>query len=659
MPFPKSVRTLFVFAAVLLLCQIPIFIDSADAVSGDILISEVHPKEEYFVLSNGTVSDIDLKGYRITDGEGTLEVIRSLTVPAGGSITIRGGETPDYALVYSDARFSKSGSLLLADSGDELQILNGRTVVDCICWGKSKGADGWSSGPVQSSSGYYLLRNSFSDTDTSEDWKQTKPGWTKLDVPDSAFYAKILPFSFPESHGEPILAALSAAETRIDISIYLLSSPDIISVLCKKALQGVSVRVLVEGSPLGTNISYEVSLLKSLSEAGGHVRLINHPDSSFVRYLYLHSKYAVIDNSRIIITSENWTTGNIGDNGNRGWGAIADSAGLAGYFERVFDNDFSMEWGDVSEFGYLYPNARAARDLPEPREYGMAGAWYDASILPVFSPDDSYCGLRGLIGGAEERVYAEQMDLASSMAVRSGDTPVAWMNSAAERGVDTRLVLDTSQSDGADHEIIVSEISSSTSVKAVGISGRAEFSLVHNKGLVCDDSVWIGSVNWTANSFFRNRESAIIIISTEVADYYADLFLRDFGVNYYTLEETGLELQMERVGTSQGEMLVLSVNGPDGAEYEWDLGNGMIRTGFLNRTLFRLPGPGTYTVTVSIAGTDYSCSATYTVDGDKNGYLAHLTSDYIFAAVSVLAAGIAVAILHRRERPVVRGNMYR
>ena len=166
-------------------------------------------------------------------------------------------------------------------------------------------------------------------------------------------------------------------------------------------------------------------------------------------------------------------------------------------------------------------------------------------------------------------------------------------------------------------------------------------------------------MNWTANSFLRNRECALIVESGEVADLFAELFLRDFGVNYYTLEETGLELQMERVGTSQGEMLVLSVNGPDGAEYEWELGDGTIRSGVLNRTLFRLPGPGTYTATVRIPGTEYSCSATYTVNGDENGYLAHLTYEYVFAAVCVLVAGLSVAYLRRRGIPRTRGNMYR
>ena len=659
MPFPKSVRTLFAFAAVLLLCQIPIFIDSADAFSGGILISEVHPKEEYFVLSNVSVSDIDLKGYRITDGEGTLEVIRSLTVPAGGSITIKGGDTPDYGLGYTDSRFYKSGSLQLADSGDELQLMSGSTVMDCICWGKSKGADGWLGESVSCSSGYYLLRKDHSDSGTSEDWIQTKHGWTKLDVPDNGFYAKIQPFSFPESCGEPILSALSSAESRIDICIYLLSSPDVVSVLCKKLSEGVSVRVLAEGSPLGTDISTEISLLKTLSDSGGHVRLINHPDSGFVRYLYLHSKYAVIDNEQVIVTSENWTAGNIGDHGNRGWGAIAFSSELAGYFERVFDNDFSMEWGDVEEFDFLYPNARPFRDLPECGEYDACPVWYEASVVPVFSPDDSFGAMRDLMAEAEGRIYAEQMDIASSLAGRTGDTPVAWMNSAAERGVDCRLILDTSQSDGSDHEMIVSEISSSTSVKAVGISGREEFTLVHNKGVICDDRVWIGSVNWTANSFLRNRECALIVESGEVADLFAELFLGDFGVNYYTLEETGLELQMERVGTSQGEMLVLSVNGPDGAEYEWELGDGTTRSGVLNRTLFRLPGPGTYTATVRIPGTEYSCSATYTVNGEENGYLAHLTYEYVFAAVCVLVAGLSVTYLRRREIPRTRGNIYR
>ncbi len=659
MPFSKNVKILFATAAVFLLCQIPVFSDSSDAASDTVLITEVHPKDEYFVLSNGASFDVDLKGFRITDGEGILTVIRSLTIPSGGSLTFTGRDSPEHAIAYTDTRLSRSGNLLLADSGDELQLYDGDAQIDSVCWGKSKGTEGWLGEPAPCSSGYYLLRRDCADSDSSEDWKQTKFGWTKLDVPDSGFYAKIHPFSFPESRGEPILAALSSAESRIDICIYLLSSPDIISILCKKLSEGVSVRVLVEGSPLGTDISKEVSLMKTLSDSGGHVRLINHQDSENVRYLYVHSKYAVIDNSSVIITSENWTTGNIGDSGNRGWGAIAVSTGLAGYFERVFDNDFSMEWGDVEEFDFLYPNARPFGELPECGTYENASTWYEASVVPVFSPDDSFAAMHGLIDGAEERVFAEQMDLAASLSSRSGDTPIAWMNAAAERGADSRLVLDTSQSDGEEHEKVVSEVSSSTSVKAVGISGREEFQLVHNKGVICDDKVWIGSVNWTANSFYRNRESAVIIESKEISDYFAELFLRDFGVNYYTLEETGLELKMERVGTSKGDVLVLSVNGPDGAEYEWDLGNGTIRTGFLNRTLFRLPGPGTYTVTVSIAGTDYSCSATYTVDGDENGYLAHLTSDYIFAAVSVLAAGIAVAILHRRERPAARGNLYR
>ena len=651
----RSRRLLVVGIVLFLLCQMQFLADGADAASGDLQITEVHPKEEFFVITNSTSGSIDLKGYCITDGEGTLEVIRSLVIAASGTLTIGNGPS---GLSLTDTHFSKKGNIQLADSGDELLLYRGNTICDSVCWGKSQGVDGWLGEPVPCSSGYHLLRTGPKDTGTAEDWVQTKYGWTNLSIPDG-FEARVHPFSFPESHGEPVLKMISEAEESIDICIYLLSSPKVISVLCQQAEKGTSVRVLVEGAPLGTDITTEISLLKSLTDAGGEVRVINHPDSEASRFLYVHSKYAVIDSSYVIVTSENWTAGNIGEYGNRGWGAIAESEGLADYMGSVFENDFSTDWGDVSEFSYLYPNARPYSSLPASIECECELEWYDALVTPVLSPDDSFVALQELISGADERVYAEQMDLASSLAGRTGDTPISWMNTAASQGADVRFILDISQSDGAAHEQIISEISSSTNVKAVGISGRQEFSLVHNKGVIVDDSVWIGSVNWTVNSFQRNRETALIVTSFETADYFAELFLEDFGVNYYTLEEEGLELQMTRVETSSGPVLLLSVNGPAGTEYEWSLGDGTVRTGAFNRTLFRLPGPGTYTATVRIPGTDYSCSATYVVEGDENGYLGHMNQTYVALAVSLLVIGIGMYLFRQRFSPPERGRMYR
>ena len=58
------------------------------------------------------------------------------------------------------------------------------------------------------------------------------------------------------------------------------------------------------------------------------------------------------------------------------------------------------------------------------------------------------------------------------------------------------------------------------------------FSMAHNKGIVKDDTVWIGSMNWTENSVSSNREMSVIIRSQEVSDIYADLFLTDWGIEF-------------------------------------------------------------------------------------------------------------------------------
>ncbi|NUM88482.1 MAG: hypothetical protein HUU37_04685 [Bdellovibrionales bacterium] len=53
--------------------------------------------------------------------------------------------------------------------------------------------------------------------------------------------------------------------------------------------------------------------------------------------------------------------------------------------------------------------------------------------------------------------------------------------------------------------------------------------LLHNKGMVVDaEKVLVSSINWTKNSILNNREAAVLVTHREVADYYEDLFQRDW-----------------------------------------------------------------------------------------------------------------------------------
>ncbi|MGI6008914.1 MAG: phospholipase D-like domain-containing protein [Methanomethylophilus sp.] len=624
--------------------------DFSEAAPGPFLITGADPYGEGFEITNTSDSARSLSGYIATDGEGTL-VFGDIDVPAGGSVIFAKSPGKDWftsqdgCISYADAG-TKKGSLTLADGGDELSLLTGETVIDCVCWGSSDGTDWWSGDTVSCSSKSYLVRTSLDDTDTSADWKAMKPGWTGLDYPGTdAFTGTVTPFSFPESGGEPVYRALERAERTIDISIYLLSCPNVISLLALLESRGVEVRILAEAEPLGVDISTEVSLFRSLSDAGAEIRLINGTDGQ--RYEYLHSKYAVIDGDTVAITSENWTSGNMGyGEGNRGWGAIIESEEYAGYMEEVFENDFSTEWNDVRTFASSYPGAKPYRNALEyspPAE--CARQSFEAYISPILSPDNSFTAMEELMASAEERIYAEEMDLGSSLMTVSGDSPAAWIADAAERGVEVRFILDASQSSAEEHKSFAKLLCQTTEVRSKTVDGGDGFSLIHNKGIVIDDGVWLGSVNLTETSFQRNREAAVFIVSEDVSDFFAELFLKDYGTDEQDLRETGLSLTAEPKGDG---LVLLTASGLEGSRYVWEV-DGETRVSDHPSALFRV-SPGHHTAKVSIEGTDLSQEAGFDIDEAKNGGCI-----IYIAAAAVLAAGTVAALLRSRGK---RGRRY-
>ena len=653
----RKAAVLLSITTILLLVGIP---DTSQAASADLVLSEVMPSDEAFSLENRGASTVNLRGYTVTDGEGTLTFVSDLVLGPGSSITFAkegssGWFSSNGACTFPSGQVAKTGSFVLADSGDELTLKKGSSVIDAVCYGKSRGATGWSGDCVPIGSGQYIKRLPGTDSDSSADWISTKPGWTDLSY-GTGFEAEVECFTFPESGGIPVLNALLSAEASIDISIYLLTSEHVASVLCQKARNGVDVRVMAEGTPLGVDISSEISLLRSVADSGGTVRLIDYRGCGDSRYVYVHNKYAVIDSGTVVVTSENWTSGNIGGEGNRGWGAVIRSTGYAGYMERIFENDFSLQWGDVSDLLSLYPDSKPKGDLPE---VGLSEYRYDvfaATVVPVLSPDNSLTALRDLMGSASERLYAEQMDLGSDMSDIKGDTPVSWMTEAASGGTDVRFILDATQSDGDTHEGYVNLIGSTTSVQAISWDGDR---LIHNKGIIADDCVWIGSVNWTSTSFRYNRESAVVIRSSEAADYFAGYFLKDFGVNIYTVQEQGLSLSVRKVSTSAGDMVLLSAVGPAGYSYEWSLGDGTMRVTDYGSALFRMPPSGVYTATVHLVGSDIWDSVDYEVQGPVSGTGRYSWYCVVAVVVMLLCGSVSLLVKTRGPQcPVRHGGGY-
>ena len=252
------------------------------------------------------------------------------------------------------------------------------------------------------------------------------------------------------------------------------------------------------------------------------------------RYSYVHNKYAIIDDTKVIGTSENWTYGNLGGEGNRGWGAVVESAGYAAYMRTYFDNDIAgddiislADYEAVTE--EITPKSLPSRSKVATFVSGLdyTTSTYTADIKMYMSPDNTFKALQYYIDNATKRVYTEQMDIGASFTDLSNTSPVSALVKAAERGVDARFLLSDS-SKGAKE--LLSELNSK-GVKSANMSPNG-YKTMHNKGVIIDDAVWLSSVNWTENAFINNRECGLYIMSPEVSSFYADAFEVDWNHDY-------------------------------------------------------------------------------------------------------------------------------
>jgi len=605
----------------------------ADGSGGDsdVLFYEVKPTTtEGFSLFNYGSSDVNLKGYFISDGEGEIEVLKDLIIKPNSRITFANAIVPgdgftDRGDVYliGGEYISKNSRFAIADAGDDLYLKHGGKVVDAVCFGNKVASEGWVEDAVSSPSKKFIMRVGIVDTDSKSDWVVTLSGYTNLPFdPDLYFNAVVSPFTFPESDGVPIYNALENAKESIQISMYQLKSENVVALLCEleSRTEGhVEIQVLIEGGPLGSIPEVDRKLLMAIENAGGEVRLIDPPMSSGTdRYSYVHNKYAIIDEEIVIITSENWTGSNMSSSkdANRGWGAIVESDDYARYMGYVFSNDWSLEFGDVMEFEDAYPHTDPYGGLSYVSPtYAYDYPSFNAKVMPILSPDNSFETLRRLMSNAKYRIFSEQLDLGSSFQNIANDGPLAWMNDATDKGVDARLILDATF-ESLDE--MISRINDSTSVKTVSIKGGDGFRTTHNKGIVIDDCIWLGSVNWTSNSFLNNRETAIFIDSTEVTDYFLEFYMKDWDDNNDSFKDYAFKVKVRTDGISDKKPIIFSVSGPETGDYIWDVyGDGNRRSSSGNTIVCEDMVPGTYTLKVHLSGTDYYAEYTYTVAAEK------------------------------------------
>ncbi len=320
------------------------------------------------------------------------------------------------------------------------------------------------------------------------------------------------------------LEPIRTATDSVELAGYTFASERVAVALERAAARGVDVRVIVDESPVGGITPRQRQVLDDLAASGVAVRALG---GGRARYDYHHAKYLVADNTAVVLT-ENWKPSGTGGHANRGWGVVLRDPDTASGLRRVFDGDWrapdARNWTAVAvdATGPTEPPANATY----PTRVRSRNVTADA-VTVLTAPDNAERALVSRLRNATDRVRVLQMT-----AARDG-VLVRETIAAARRGVDVRILLSSAWYAREENQAVVDALNAAADRESLPLDARLvdpgnRFQKVHAKGVVVDDSVVLGSINWNDHSLRENREVAVALHGDAVADYYADGFDRDW-----------------------------------------------------------------------------------------------------------------------------------
>jgi len=460
---------------------------------------------------------------RLTDGQATVRV----PWRDGGRVVL----TPDPDVVDADAvgrdgtegsdtdrgtRVLDASGLALANDGERLELRVANRTVDVLRYGDApEGERLVVPAPTRSGTG------SPAQTDEGE------ATWVPVGLDPRPVVATgaapVTAFVLPDAPDPPV-TTLRAADRRILLAGYTFGSERVADALVDAERRGVDVRVLVEGGPVGGMTARQARLLDRLAAAGVEVRAVG---GERARVEFHHPKYAVVDGRALVLT-ENWKPAGTGGRDSRGWGVRIDSEAFAAELASVFDHDAG--WHDAVP----WERFRAGRSFAsEPAANGSFAGDRDPerlraeSVRLLTAPGNAGDALVAELDGATRRVAVLQPTLGGP-----DQRLVRAAVAAARRGVEVRILLSSAWYAVDDNRKLAERLNARADREDLPLTvrlarGGDRFGKVHAKGLLVDDTVVVGSVNWNDNSLSDNREVAVALDGPP-AGYFADAFAADW-----------------------------------------------------------------------------------------------------------------------------------
>ncbi len=562
----------FAFAVILVLVSLQILVPLSAAQTREyetqVLITELYPNtamrnepDEYVALTNFGARPVSIEGWSITDTEGslifpavelapdrTIYVTRNASAFTAQQNSVKQEVTkPDFEYgPDSDPSVpqlqTSGGTFALRNAGDEVILMNeAGEAVDMVMYGACsyRGAEWRGTAVEKPREGMVVQRKGIRDSDQCDDWLALPLGASYHEPVVFSCAGDVTTFVSPDCSFPVLQREIDAASSSIYLNLYQFEHPLLMDALGAAVDRGVTVKLLLESSPVGGLTDEERYSMNQALEHGVDVRLAEDP------YIN-HAKYAVIDNRTLIVMTENWKlTGVPVDNsfGNRGWGIALRDTGVANYFTALFFEDF-------------YRGAALTADIPDPGTSSRS-AWIpqgafapsfepitvtgEFTVTPIIAPDSALDNgsILGVIQNAEERIYVQQFSVQHFW----GDDENAFgaaLIAAARRGCEVNVLLDASEynletvNDNDDVVRWLNEVGRDEGLSiAATLADLDELGLVkiHTKGLIVDgQTVVISSLNWNGNSV-HNREVGVIVENEAVAAFYEAVFLHDWNAS--------------------------------------------------------------------------------------------------------------------------------
>jgi len=443
---------------------------------------------------------IDIGQYAITDGDGTAGIPNT---DARGRVVFstapnRTRELTDWPVVGLD------GHLALANGGERVRLQRANQTVDAVRYTEAvEGELGVVNGSV--------IR------------------WRPLGATDRpvirAAGGEVQAFTLPDSPDAPMQPIRNATE-RVYLAGYTLSSARVADALIAAQRRGATVRVLLEGEPVGSRTAPEARTLDRLTDAGVSVRVLT---GSRARYRYHHAKYAVADGRAVVLT-ENWKPAGTGGNSSCGWGVVTSQRRVVDGLHQTFRSDAgwqdSVRWGEYRRGRQFEQGEPATGSYP--KEFEAESVSVQRTDLLV-TPDNAQGELVATIGDADDSIDVIQPT------VGDWESPLLRaLRRAASRGVEVRLLLsdawyvrEENTQTAQRFQEWADRNDAPLTAKVADPDGRYE--KVHAKGAVIDDErVVVGSLNWNEAAATSNREVVLVLHGRDAADYFGAVFDADW-----------------------------------------------------------------------------------------------------------------------------------